>query len=498
MGQIATGYGNAGDNPSGTGAYIFGETIDPLEAHYANLNSFDAAQQQRKAEQKAKLANGYKLVADLDADVKGIMDTDAQYFREQAQGLQQYKVKMFAAGLDPDNPAFGDAYTKGQYGKAALQTDIEASKAQKEILLKAFQEMAQRPDKYDIDKSNTNIAMFRATPFATRKNFDMAKLLVPKKVDLLTITKDKVLKDAPMDISTTTQKDQFGRIGDVSTKTYNPEHIKGLAYTAYNSGGEVTEAINTAYDGLDPNMKAAFQSQAQAMSTPNKTVSPAQLYFQDYLQKLNTVQNEKKDFNWSPMDTAYAGYHYRKKEEEEGFEYVAETMAKSLSEDTGFWGTPQDNTIDMVGNLTGGQVSNPQNIGTAPRFSTALSGTVIGVAPVPKYARNEDGTVKMTKDAAGRDVPQIETYSEIPNRILQWKRENGKTYLQTDESLENLRVGTPGATGWTEVNDRTIDQFAPNDKARTLLRSVLVKKDAYPNQNVQLNTSAKPKEKINW
>jgi hypothetical protein len=399
--------------------------------------------------------------------------------------------------MDPDNPAFADAYSKSQFGKASLQADIEASKGQKEILLKAYQEMATRPDKWDIDKSNGNIAMFRATPFAQRKNFDISKLLVPKKLDLLGITNEKVLKDVELDESVTTEKDKFGRVGDVSVKTLSPEHIKGLAYTAYNSGGEITEAINAGYDALDPNRKAAFQSQAQALSTPNSTVSPAQLYYQDYLSKLNTVQREKKDFNWSPMDSAYATNFYKNKDEEEGFKYVAETMANALSDNPAFWGNVQGNDVDMLGGITGGQFSNPQTVGTAPRFSTALSGTVIGVAPIPSYVRNDENKIVMTKDAAGKDVPMIDKYNQVPNRILQWKRENGKTYLQTDESLENLRVATPGATGWVEVNDRTIDKFAPNDKARQLLRNALQGMNAYPDKNVKLQKDT-PKQKLSW
>lgn len=500
MPELVTGSpGNAGDNPSGVGAVMFDRTIDPLALHLQNLKSTDDAYLRRKAEQKAQLAQGYKMLSDLDPDVNGIMDSDLNYFQDRASKMQEFDVSALQSGVNPNNPQFRDAYNKKRVLAKSLELDAQASKAQKEMLFKYMQEASANPDKYDLEKTTRNIANFRASPFEMRKNFDIGKMLVPKQSSLLELSKNKVLKDVPLDETSQTIIDKTsGGFQVESTKTYTPQHINGLAQAGYLGDNDVAEAVNTDFEKLDGNKKLSYTQQAVAESaTAGRTVGPQEVFYREYLKGISPNQNSKSGISYTPWQHAAANHAHDDKDDEQFVKYVAEAVKNAQGDDPNFWSS------EVVQNIDASTPSAVNMMKGPVKYTQALNGLPLGSAVIPIPQKDMNGQVVYVKNADGTDStqPVIAKYDNVPNRVLNMKKENGKTYIQTDESLIKQLQGDPNATGWEEVTDRTIDKLVLGSKnpvkAAGILRKTLLDMKAYPGTNVDLG-GGKPKEKITW
>lgn len=282
MGEIATGYGSQGSNPSGVGAYIFSPTVDPLTVHLHNLGEFEQNMRERRAEQREKIKVGAAAISDLDPKVEGIMDTDAQYFQEQGLQLRDLKAKMYGAGLDYTNPMFTDAYTKAQYREKAIETDVQASAMHKAVVIAAVKDLNDNPDKYDLDASTKNIAMFRAAPFAMRKNFNIANLLVPaKNVDVMGAIKD-YYGGLPTEKTTTAKTvngvlqteevDSKPGFDDVNDPAVFENNVQVMAYSS-----KASKTLKNAWDLTPLTEKDAYIKQAMAQ-TGDATQAPTRAY----------------------------------------------------------------------------------------------------------------------------------------------------------------------------------------------------------------------------
>lgn len=488
--------GNAGDNQSGVGAVMFDRTIDPLALHLQNLKSFDDAYVKRKADQQKQLDLNFKMLSDLSPDVKGIMDSDLNYFQDRAAKLQEFDISALKQGANPNNPAFRDAYNQKRNLAQSIELDAQASKAQKEMLFKYMQEVSANPDKYDLEKTNRNVANFRASPFDMRKNFDISKMLVPKQSSLLELSKTKVLKDVPLDETSQTVVDKTsGGFQVESTKNYTPQHINGLAQAGYLGDNDVALAVNTDYEKLDGNKQVSYAQQAITESkAAGRTVAPQEVFYREYLKGISPNQNSKSGISYTPWQHAAANHAYDDQDDAQFVKYIAEAVKNAQGDDDSFWSTTVTEEID---NSTPTSI----NMRKGPvKYSQALNTLQLGRAVIPMQAKDPITGEPVWADEA-KTQPVIEKYDDIPNRVLNMKKENGKAYLQTDESLVKQMQGDKGATGWEEITDRTIDKLVLGSKnpikAAAILRKTLLDMNAYPGTNVNLGGGAK-KEKISW
>lgn len=497
MPELVTGSpGNAGENTSGVGAVMFDRTNDPLALHLQNLKSFDDAYVKRKAEQQKQVDLGYKMLSDMDPKVEGIMDSDLNYFQDRAAKLQEFDISALKQGANPNNPAFRDAYNQKRNLAQSIELDAQASKAQKEMLFKYMQEVSANPDKYDLEKTNRNVANFRASTFDMRKNFDISKMLVPKQSSLLELSKTKVLKDVPLDETSQTVVDKTsGGFQVESTKNYTPQHINGLAQAGYLGDNDVAEAVNTDYEKLDGNKQVSYAQQAITESkAAGRTVAPQEVFYREYLKGISPNQNSKSGISYSPWQHASANHAYDDQDDAQFVKYVAEAVKNAQGDDDSFWSTTATEEID---NSTPTSI----NMRMGPvKYSQALNNLPLGQAVVPIQARDQITNDLLWADDA-KTQPVIAKYDNIPNRVLNMKKENGKTYIQTDETLVKQMQGDKGATGWEEMTDRTIDKLVLGSKnpikAAAILRKTLLDMKAYPGTNVNLGGGAK-KEKISW
>lgn len=500
--QVVTGApGNEGVNPSGVGAVIFDQGPDLMTQHLNNLKNYDEGMKQRQAQHQQKLSLGWKMLSDLDPNVNGIMDSDQQYFQQRGAGLQQFQADMLKSGLDPNNPMYMDAYTKGNNLSKSMEIDVNASKAQKEMLFKYMQEASAHPEKYDLDATNKNIASFRSTPFDLRRSYDIGKILVPKKSDLLTLSKTNVLKDVPLDIASETIKEPVsGGFQTVQTKTYTPQHIQGLAQAGYLGNGDVTEAVNIDYDKVvDPNKKLSYQQQAEAESkAAGRTVAPQEVWYREYLKGISPNEQTRSGIAFSPMQHAWAQNAFADQDEEESVKYVAEALKNAKGDDPQFWETE---VTEGGPNMVTGTLKNTFGFGepvsTTTKYTQALNNLPLGKAMIPMPAR--DNTTGEIIYKEGTKDPVIAKYEPVDNRVLNMKKENGKVYIQTDESMAKQLQGS--GTGWEEVTDRTIDKMVLGSKnpikAAATLRKTLSNMGWYGNTQVNLGGD-KPKEKLTW
>lgn len=506
MPELVTGSpGNAGDNPSGIGAVMFDRTIDPLALHLQNLKSFDDAYVKRKAEQQKQVDLGYRMLSDLSPDVKGIMDSDLNYFQDRAAKLQEFDISALKQGANPNNPAFRDAYNQKRNLAQSIELDAQASKAQKEMLFKYMQEVSANPDKYDLEKTNRNVANFRASPFDMRKNFDISKMLVPKQSSLLELSKTKVLKDVPLDETSQTVVDKTsGGFQVESTKTYTPQHINGLAQAGYLGDNDVAEAVNTDYEKLDGNKQVSYAQQAITESkAAGRTVAPQEVFYREYLKGISPNQNSKSGISYTPWQHASANHAYDDQDDAQFVKYVAEAVKNAQGDDDSFWSSQVNEGTDptkVTGTMSNVFGLNEPTGATTIKYSQALNNLPLGQAVVPIQARDQITNDLLWADAA-KTQPVIAKYDNIPNRVLNMKKEDGKTYLQTDETLVKQMQGDKGATGWEEMTDRTIDKLVLGSKnpikSAAILRKTLLDMKAYPGTNVNLGGGAK-KEKISW
>lgn len=467
-------------NTSGTGAVFFDSAPDLLSVHMQNLNKFEEAAKQREA-QKAKAAAGaLEMFNGMKLDTPGILDTDLEMFSARAKGINDYIGASLKAGIDPTKAGAGAYANQMQRLVDQYNLDAKVSENQRKAAEEALKSAQTNPDEYDIEATQKKIQEFGAIPFDKRnKNLSWADLAVRKPDNLLELTKTKVLKDIPLDATSVTVKDPLtGGYKVETTETYTPQRIAGMAQAGYLGNDDITKSVNRQYEAIvDPIKQASLVQQAQAESKAlGRTVSPQELFYREYLEGLNPKKVKSSGLVFTPMQREAAKNYYRELPEEQFVKYLAEAIKKAGTDDETFWGEAVDISkflpMQTVAGVTGAKP--PSKV----QFSNALNGLPIGKATVTQNKKDAQGNI-------------YTDYQTIDNRVLNMKRENGKVYIQTDESLINFNNQQEGATGWEELNDRTIDKLVLGSKdpikAAKALRQTLLQMNAYPQQNVQLN-----------
>lgn len=479
MGQISTGIGAQGENPSGSGAYIFGQEKSPLDIHLNNLEQFDEAANRRKAAQADKLKLTGALLGDIDPNVKGALETDIPDLQNQTRELHSFLQQGLQNGFDPSNtsPQNQAFLQKVKNLSKSIELNAIGSASAKEMLKNVDARLAANPDKYDLDATNKRLADFRTLGMAGRQGVKtIDDLIVPAKSDLLTLTKEMVFKDIPLDSESVTKRDpQTGGFLTETKETYTPSHIKFMARGGI-ANPKIQKAVMDDYNTMDANKKIAYEQQAKVESAQEgRNVTPQEIAYRDFLDKGNPKKEKKEGLTFTPQQHAYWNHYYDNQDEEQNVKYIAETLKKSASNDGEFWGEGKGDAA--VADPVAGTVKNVFGVdspdGAKTYYANALNGLPLGNAVIPVSR----------KDGQGNDYTQ---YVSIPNRVLNMKKVGGQRYLQTDESVSLNANGD----GWEKVDDRTIDKLVLGSKnpakAAAALRKTLIEMDAYPNQNVDL------------
>jgi hypothetical protein len=471
-------------NPTGSGAVFFDKGPDLLSVHLGNLQNFEQAQRRQEAQKARTATDAVEMFKGLKLDTPGILDTDTAYFQNRVKGFHDFQTEALKAGFDATKPGAGAWYNQMKQQADQLNLDMKVSSGQKEAAAKALAEVLAKPDEYDIDATQKKVQDFGMLSYDQRnKNINWADLAVRKPDNLLELTKKNVLKDVPLDIDSRTKKDPVsGGFTVETTKNYTPTHIAGLAQAGYLGNDDVMKGVDRQYAKLvDPVKQQALEQQALAESAAlGRTVSPKELWYREYIQGISPNEKTTSGISFSPMQHAYASNFYKTQDEQEYVKYIAEAIKKANTDDNTFWG-PKLTPAPPIMGATGQAVQDVTGVKLPAaniQYSNALNNLPLGKAVIAQEKTNANGTYI--------------DYQNIDNRVLNMKKEDGKVYLQTDESLLKS-----GGNGWEELNDRTIDKLVLGSKdpikAAGVLRKTLEEMKAYPNQNVQFNApKAKP------
>lgn len=488
MPQEAQGNISYSQNPSGTGAVYFDRVADPLSVHLDNLKMLDEGEQRRAAERQQKAAIARGLLNDIDPSTSSVFDTDGDYFKGKSDKIIGDYADLLSKGVDPTSPDGQAAYMNVKKQLTGLKWEAEANKTGKDAWMKATDEYSKAPQKFQ-QESLANLAAFRAAHPADRAKMDVNSLLIPKLSDLPTVTMNKVLKNQKLDLTTSRVKNPDGSYADVKVETYAPERLKGLAYSSYGDS-DVSYAVDEEYNKIDPIKQRAYEQQAQIESqATGNTIAPQQVFYNDYLSSRNPRRESQSAGQFSPMQRAYASQWGKNVDDEQSVKYVVDAVEKMNSDDPNFWTSA---AADGMHPAAAGYAQSAFGITVPPQevvqFSNALNGLKLSNAVVKTKKTDTYGEVK---DAQGRNIYE---YKTVPNEVLNIRKQGGKTYLQTYESMIKEEQGE--GDGWEEVNDRTIDKlvtgFKDPIKATAMLRKELISRKAYPNQNVKLKDPSKP------
>ncbi len=258
MAEEATGLPYQSDNPTGSGAVYFDKAPSLQETTFRLMADADAEAARRRASQKDYLKLGYDLIADLNPDVKGILDSDAPFIREKAKDLHSFISAGIANGVNPDNPKFADWYHKAQYMKDELQTYVEASKADKQSLFNFQKQWSEKPDDFDGEKTANAWAAFRATPLDVRMGYDRSKLLAPSGNDFDTMLQGFVKKN----FDKMQKSQEFSSDGGIYTEqlteeNMTPQQMRQIA-DAMPTFGEFGNALNKKWEQQLPEIREQY------------------------------------------------------------------------------------------------------------------------------------------------------------------------------------------------------------------------------------------------
>jgi len=390
MAEEARGLPYYSSNPTGAGAVYFDRTVDPLQVHLQGLDDFNKRQEEDRVNQQNKLALGYKMLGDLNPDVKGIMDTDAGYFKEKLQGLQDATAKLYASGAAVDSPQFQQEYAKLQYLKKAIETDAQSSAAQKAQLMALQNTVAQNPDKYDIDKWNKALATYRLSDLPTRAQYNLANGIQTMPDDLTGLINESIPKIKET-ITTKTEVpfEKDGRAFTKTKETVNQNDLLGVS-EGFAADYRNAKSIDRAWNNLTPDEQLRFVDGAKiAEQSFGRTIDPKTYYV--YSQYKNRF-GEKESLEggaFTPERSEYA-----KGQEERNQADAAYAVINGLRE-------MNPDVFDNISE-TGQGVVNPVGTGNYA-ISTRLEGTKYGTRQQQKRAPDDSGLVE---------------YETVPNKII--------------------------------------------------------------------------------
>lgn len=486
----AQGGGYIGSNPTGVGAVYLGDMPDLLKVQQEAIDTekdYAVLRQREKAQHQADAQALYTSLAMKEAQVR---PADEQYFKQKTQDIfGKFSQALAKYNGDTSNPQFQQEMAKIRGEKEAAEIGLQASAgAYKNYLevLKSFD--AEKDDPSILEDAKRALAMSPQDAWEKGGAATWNFVKQPRKSDLLTLTNKVVFnKDNPMDEVDVKVPDPNmpGGFMTQKIKTYSDGRINTMAQGAI-SNPDIAREINTDYERIDPIKQKALQLQADSESKRlGRNVTPHELLYREFLMNVRPNQKMLGTTQFSPQQTAWWNHQYDNMDDEQSVKYIAERLQKGLQGDAEFWNANDAVTVSTEQGFPNSQGYLPQ-ITQSTYYSQALNNLPLGTA-----------TVKQVVYDANKN-PKIQ-YSNIPNKVLGFRLQNGKAHILTTESAAQAEAdGGDMEAAWKVINNNTIDQLVLGSKnpikAASLLRKTLSDMGVYVDGNVRLvqpNTAIK-------
>lgn len=232
-------------NPESVGAVYFSQPVDLLGMQERQGDRLAQAVQYRNQRNLVKKKIASDMLGDLNVDFKGIMDSDAPYFKSKAAELATLYAQALQQGQDPSNPAFLEANTRFQSAKNQLLSEVQGSAAQKAI----FMDVAKSydPTKH-ADKTLQDLGAFRLATPAERQKMTLALTEKPKDLQTIIGGKLKGLDLKPQNVPT--EKGQFYSI-TTDPKTGRDIMVQQTETIPLNMAANLMRGFETDNDFMD-------------------------------------------------------------------------------------------------------------------------------------------------------------------------------------------------------------------------------------------------------
>lgn len=426
MAQEANGLPYASANPSGVGAVYF-EPYKVQEQHQKNLDSFLEGVNARKdaADKKKEFAMG--MLDDMAIDPKNIMNTDVEGLSAEANDLQNYYAKMLQQDIDPENPAFVNAYKEFQQKKQSLQFRMAKSEAERKMMEMALGKFD--PEKHD-DAMLKNIDAFNTAPLDSRQEYAEG-LIVNKKPSLQTYLAKyhKPFADKLKESTKVLPADKQGVIKEKSLK-YSLSPTGNIADYATHAQSimadpEGIKAVNETW-GLTPDsQKKAYIDAYIAKGMPPSVaeVEAKKDMVSDNLALLNVIQESEVYKGQSEGYKQAVQYAYEQKKESNKGRILPEVVAQmklgdpAIMKKTTYKWPVGEQSQEVYG-------------------TRALNGYNLGEVLLPAVAQTAVGQYSMTKDGDKIVTEKVQNYP-----TLIFTDDDGNIQMSTVESETLYKVG---------------------------------------------------------
>ena len=437
-----------------TGAVIFDKPqYDPTTIALKVADDLDTWSKERAVEAAKVKADKDKLVADLSFDSKGAFPDDTEYFKEGAKNLISSQATL--AGLETNNPQFGEALKKANIDKSWLQSDVNESTKQWEQfkLIEASADAGIKEGKIDAAKYKDWVARVRVTrsPQERRKLFEENP--IQEAPVSLNTSIDNALKEHKADVTkkvvskggVITEESKEKRFSDADL-----DPVNGLPMSLYASDPKVRNAANVIFENgaklkaKDPTTLTSderssmglfdyYTDEASKLSAGGKYVPPQALLIKDQLGLKDYIKTEDsfKEETAATKEMAKVG-----------------AGAKELK-------NAAEGTIKFLADVASGnpnkfkQTADPNTLG-------GWSGQFYGSKPFSNMQLGTYSKKQTWKDDKGNDVSEV---TDAPNNIRYFWNDNGVVRLATDESIQNYKEGKGAASPFTTIDN--ISEIVP-------------------------------------
>jgi len=426
MAQEANGLSYASANPSGVGAVYF-EPYKVQEQHQKNLDSFLEGVNARKdaADKKKQFAMG--MLDELAIDPKNIMNTDVEGLSAEANDLQNYYAKMLQQDIDPENPAFVNAYKEFQQKKQSLQFRMAKSEAERKMMENALSKFD--PAKHD-DSMLKNIDAFNTAPLDSRQEYADG-LIVNKKPSLQAYLAKyhKPFAEKLKESTKVLPADKQGVIKEQSLK-YSLSPTGNIADYAPHAQSimadqEGLKAVNETWGLMPDSQKKSYIDAyiAKGMPPSIAEVEAKKDMVSDNLALLNIIQESEGYKGQSEGYKQAVKYAYGQKKESNKGRILPEVVAQmkvgdpAIMKKTTYKWPVGEQSQEVYG-------------------TRALNGYNLGEVLLPEVAQTKDGRYSMTMDGDKIVTAKVQNY---PTFIF--TDDDGNIQMSTVESETLYKVG---------------------------------------------------------
>jgi len=306
---------NAGDVGSGVGAAVLTPNSLDLSQINAKWNEQNAKDQENiiKAEEE-KLKNARGLVSDINPNVKGALDSDADYFRQKAGDITNRYAQLYSKYKG--NPDSSEALLeKGRLDaeKNMITQEAMQSAQHKDILLKTEQALVADRDKgiYNKDETANLMAQARVAPSIQERqkiidanggNFLVENPLNMSKEFAAGIGGASGLQP-DIAVNTPVKDPVTGVVSFKTAKGYSPAQLEQYALTQYSTSPRAQKAADQAYQTLSKQQPlvaktyedkaAAANAAAQQSGNASDMRTPQQLFAVDHTINAHQFNQEK-------------------------------------------------------------------------------------------------------------------------------------------------------------------------------------------------------------